>query len=72
MEKKETKSKSVLISWIPEKCANKGKVLELKDRDSGKWSNGWIVKNVSRCYRDKAEVVTRSHDYKNQRNASDI
>lgn len=47
MEKNEGNKKSVLTSWIPEKFAKKGRILELKCRESGTWSNGWVVKSVS-------------------------
>jgi len=72
MEKKEPKSKSILTSWLPEQFASKGCVLELKDRDTGLWSNGWTVRQVSNGYREKSEVITRSQDHKKQRLASDI
>ena len=72
MEKNEGEVKSFLTSWIPEKFANKGRVLELKCRETGTWSNGWIVKSVGSFQRDKTEVIQRSQDYKTMKRVTDI
>jgi hypothetical protein len=36
---------TVTTSWIPERFAEAGKVLKLKD-DDGEWQNGWVVQSV--------------------------
>jgi hypothetical protein len=36
---------TVTTSWIPERFAEAGKVLKLKD-DNGEWENGWHVQSV--------------------------
>jgi hypothetical protein len=72
MEKKKTNSKSVLTSWLPEKFAQKGHVIKLKNRKDGTWSDGWVIKNVGPFTRSQDEVVSRSQDYKRTRKVSDI
>ena len=53
------------ISWIPEKYAEKGKFLRIKD------DNGWEVIEVF-SFMDEKELIPRSQDYKKTRIASDI
>lgn len=64
--------KSYLTSWIPEVYAQEGHFLELKNRDTGEWVNGWKVVRVGTDRRTSFEVVQRSQDWKKQRKASDI
>ncbi len=35
------------VSWIPEKFAEVGKVLKIKN-DDDEWVDGWVVKSASR------------------------
>lgn len=61
----------VLVSWIPDKFAKKGKLLKLKQND-GRWEQGWVVDHVySQCMLYD-EVKERSQDYKHHRKHSDI
>ena len=60
---------SFQTSWIPEKFAKKGKVLELKEGD--KWEDGWKVYSVGA--RAKNDIVHRaSMAHTRQRGKSDI
>lgn len=72
MNRNNGEAKESLTSWIPEKYAKKGSVLELMNRNTKEWTNGWIVKSVGFVTREKEEVVQRSQDCKRQRMASDI
>lgn len=57
------------VSWIPEKFAQKGRLLKIKR--NGVWDNGWEVINVwDKKSRD--EVMEMSRNYLHQREASDI
>ena len=58
-------------SYIPEKFAIIGKVLELKDGETGDWEDGWVVKSVGEL-RHHSIVEARERDYERTRNASDI
>ena len=40
------KENMTTVSWIPEKYAEKGKYLKLKN-ENGEWENGWVVKCAS-------------------------
>ena len=59
-----------MVSWIPEKFAKKGRVLELEAPD-GSWDNGWSVLAVG-ARMTSEQASQRSQDYKHQRKASDI
>jgi hypothetical protein len=56
----------VQTTWIPEKFAKIGKILELLG------DNGWEVIGVSTERRDSWEVRERSQDWRRQRKASDM
>jgi len=58
------------VSWIPEKFADKGRVLKLKG-DDGVWSNGWIVQETY-GNNTKEFILSHERDYAHQREASDI
>lgn len=62
-------SRSVLISWIPEKYAVVDQFLEIKN--NGFWEDGWRVHRVDTCLPSK-EVGVRSRDHLRQRKFSDI
>ncbi len=49
------------VTWLPEKFANKGKVLRL--RDDGEWTDGWKVVEVWATETEE-RVVARERDYK--------
>jgi len=59
-------------SWIPEKYAVKGKYVELKSRETGKWVNGWEVTLVGLKRLTEEQIVLQSQFHKKQRKASDI
>jgi len=64
---------SSTISWLPDKFAVKGKIIDLRSRETGKWSKNWEV--VSGWYSDSVNsdyILEREQDYKHQRAASDI
>jgi hypothetical protein len=61
----------ILVSWIPEDYAVRGKVLNLKDRKTGTWENGWIVLETGQ--RKPYEfVILDAQDYKAWRDVTDI
>ncbi len=59
------KGDTYTTSWLPQKFANVGKYVKLKNID------GWLVESVGppMC---SSIVLERSQDYKHQRKASDI
>ena len=57
------------VSWIPEKYAQKGRILKIKR--NGRWDNGWEVINVW-GKKSKEEIMERSRYHMYQRQASDI
>ena len=65
-------NKAQTTSWLPEKFAVKGKFVELKNRNTGEWVNGWQVISVGDKRLPEDQVTERSQDYKNTRKASDI
>ena len=73
MERKEGNTTETLVSWLPQKFAQQGKVLKLKSRETGRWVDGWIVKLVNkRLPLDEEIVIKRSMAYTKQRGISDI
>lgn len=60
------------VSWIPEKYAIKGKIIQLKKRETDEWENGWVVVMVGTIRLTQDQVTERSQDFKKQRKASDI
>ena len=69
MEKPEERGVLVTTSWIPEKFAKVGSIIDIKER--GKWVNGWKVM-TSGTRMPVSEASERSNDYRYQREASDI
>jgi hypothetical protein len=58
------------VSWIPERYAQRGKMLKLKNVE-GVWENGWeVVALHTRRRFDELELKER--DYLHQREASDV
>jgi len=58
------------MSWIPEKFAELGRLVDIKD--DGKWSKGWKVGRINHRKQSNTTMLERSQDYKNTRKASDI
>ena len=65
----ESKNQRVKTSWIPEKFAEVGKVLKLKE--SGEWEDGWEVVHVGSRL-DSKIVNENSQLYKKHRRGTDI
>jgi hypothetical protein len=63
------KGDATTVSWIPEKFAQEGEYLKLKD--NGVWEDGWKVEFVGTKLPTKY-VINRSQDHVHQREASDI
>ena len=63
------KGDTTTVSWIPEKFAQEGKFLKLKD--NGVWEDGWEVVAIGTKLPTKY-VINRSQDHVHQRKASDI
>ena len=57
--------------WIPKRFAQVGKFIKVRDPKSKEWEDGW---KVTACYTEapSKQVLERSQDYKNTRDASDI
>jgi len=73
MERKEGDAKETLVSWLPQKFAQQGRVLKLQNRESKIWTDGWIVKSVNKHMPlDEEIVVKRSMAHTKQRGVSDI
>jgi len=73
MERKDGEVRQVLTSWLPHKFAKKGKVLKLKCRETGEWTDGWLVKVVNKQMPlDEEIVIRRSMAHTKQRGVSDI
>lgn len=51
------------VSWIPEKFAVADKQIKLKDENTEKWSDGWIVKQLFSTI-DESKVIVKRKDYK--------
>lgn len=62
--------KDFKTTWIPEKFAEVGKVLKLKD-DAGNWEDGWLVIKVY-SRKPSKEVDAKSQEYKKHRHSTDI
>lgn len=60
------------LAWLPEEYAVKGRVLDLKDRETKEWSRGWVVGTVYEPILDYDYIRDHERDYKTQREASDI
>lgn len=65
------KENTYQTSWIPSEFAKVGKILKLKDEDTGVWTDGWVVEAAYNT-RSWQEVNKASQQYKHQRKASDI
>ena len=47
------------IGWIPSKLAFIGSIVALKDPETNKWSNGWLVKSATQ--EEPAKIFERKH-----------
>jgi hypothetical protein len=62
---------SLLVSFIPEDFAVKGKVVNLFDRRTKKWENGWIVLDTG-TRKPYDFLIGAEQDYKAWREVTDI
>lgn len=58
------------VAWLPEKFAEVGRILKLKDNDV--WEDGWVVSSIGTALVSDEIITERSQDYKNTRKASDV
>jgi len=58
--------------WIPETIAVVGRIVDLKDDETGQWTRGWTVGWVTYPSIAKSTLHKRSRDYLKTRKASDI
>lgn len=65
------KDNTYQTSWIPSNFAQVGKVVKLRDEETGIWTDGWIVE-ATYSSRTWKEVNVASQLHKHQRKASDI
>ncbi len=70
MERQNKDSTSVIVAWIPEKFAVKGKLIDLKE--NGEWDRGFTVVSVSEVRRTSSEAVKRSQWHKKHRKRTDV
>ena len=63
---------ATMTAYIPEKFAVKGKYLELAEKNSDEWLNGWEVIDIYSARMSVSEASKRSQDYKKARKATDI
>jgi hypothetical protein len=59
-------------SWIPQRIAVVGAVVDLKDDETGQWTRGWRVGWVTYPSISKDSLRQRSRDHLKMRKASDI
>src|SRR5215213_4202830 len=59
-------------SWIPAKVAVVGKVIDLKDEETGEWTRGWRVESVTHPPMEMRRLRNASRDHLKMRKASDI
>ncbi len=62
---------TVMVSWIPEQFAVRGRKLRLLNNGTGRWEEGW---RVTSTYTKKLAqwVLTCERDYLHQRDVSDV
>jgi hypothetical protein len=70
LERDTTDGRESIVSFIPERYAQKGRVLRLRG-DDGTWTDGWQVVAVYARVEVK-EAHERARDWTRQRKASDI
>jgi hypothetical protein len=70
LERREGATRAERMSWLPVPHAVAGAVLKL--RNSGTWSDGWIVTSASGPALDEKAVVAMNRAHLKQRRASDI
>lgn len=61
---------SVMVSWIPSKFAEEGKIVDLRQEDKS-WTRGWKVSQVGSVL-DEKEIIRQASDHKNMRKVTDI
>ena len=60
-----------MISWIPVKIAVPNLQVRLKDSETGQWTEGWTVLNVTEPAVSIKLLERQSRDYLRTRDASD-
>lgn len=61
-----------MISWIPARIAIVDQTVRLKDTETGEWTEGWKVNNVTEPPLPGKLLERWSRDYLRTRDASDI
>ena len=61
-----------MVSWIPERIARAGAVVRLKDPETGDWTEGWTVQNVTEPAMPASMLERQSRDHLRTRAASDV
>ena len=64
--------KMTTTSWLPEKFAIKDRYVELKNRETGEWVNGWQITLVGEERKTEEDVIRSSNDHKNLKKRTDI
>ena len=65
-------NKMTTVSWLPEKYAIKDKYVQLKNRKTGEWVNGWRITLVGTKRKTQEEVIESSKDYENMKKRTDV
>lgn len=71
LEKHDESGKVVLISWIPERFAKKGKILALKPKVNEVFENGWVVSKIF-GKKQLNELITLESQHKHNRDVTDV
>jgi len=64
--------KMTTTSWLPEKFAIKDKYVQLKNRETGEWVNGWRITLVGTKRKTEEEVIESSKDHENMKKRTDV
>jgi len=64
--------KMTTTSWLPEKFAIKDKYVQLKNRETGEWVNGWRITLVRTKRKTEEEVIESSKDHENMKKRTDV
>lgn len=60
-----------MISWIPQRFSEKGKIVDLKN-ERDEWTYGWKIENVTYPAMAESILVYQSQDHKRTRRTSDV
>lgn len=69
----EKPSGEVMVTWLPVKYCEEGRVLKLKKVGTqNEWVNGWVVEEVYNGRKPLLDTVLASRDYRSWREVTDV